>query len=746
LLFGSYKKNKKAYPFFLIKEVYTNMPKPKNPIFPKELTYINKVFSTREINGEVCYYNFTSLAFSHKIDDLASFYMYCSKLYMQGSATQSELRKVFGISKNKLKRSVNNLNTKGIGAFFCPPKIIKKRNLVMTEDVIKKAQQLLNEGKDKNYISRTLNIKKNTLEKAIRDKRLNLPSKQDITTKSQRSQEDIKATLGVGATNIIGRTIASIGGGEVAPHFEKCLDVPNGGVLTAVPALLACGLLHKIEYLRLPRGYYNLITILLSIAFMILSRIKNIEQLRYYSPGEWGKLLGIDRIPEIKTLREKIFQLKDTYKEWEVELSSLWVLGDTEISGFFYIDGHVKIYTGKQTNLPKHYVARQRLCLRSTSDYWVNGMKGQPYFKINKVVDPGLLKTLEFDIIPDLKRQVSKQQNSRYCFTIVFDREGYSFDFFYRMIEQNIACITYNKFSKEDWLKEEFIKMDVTLASGDTVEMLLLEKRFTKKLKNKKELLIREIRKLTDTGHQLSIITTNDELSATSIASYMFARWSQENYFKYMKEAFNLDSLMTYRTEPISGPVLITNPQFRELESSLKSLCGILNRKKAEFGSIILDGETIDKNETLKGDLQAEINEIQDKIEQLKKIKKETPKHILFNELPESEKFRQLDYKSQHFVDLIKMIAYRAETAMVNILKPEFSHTDNIRSFLANLYQTSVDLLPDYATNTLTVRIHNLSTKSFNGALEKICKELNETETKFPGTTLKMIFEPLNSS
>ena len=89
--------------------------------------------------------------------------------------------------------------------------------------------------------------------------------------------------------------------------FDPALDVSKGGVLLALPALLACGLLrHSGKYFRLPAGFYGLKTIFLLLAFMALARLKSIEALRYYAPGEWGKLLGLDRAPEVRTLRVKV--------------------------------------------------------------------------------------------------------------------------------------------------------------------------------------------------------------------------------------------------------------------------------------------------------------------------------------------------------------------------------------------------------------------------------------------------------
>jgi prepilin-type processing-associated H-X9-DG protein len=74
-----------------------------------------------------------------------------------------------------------------------------------------------------------------------------------------------------------------------------------------------------------------------------------------------------------------------------------------------YVDGHVRVYSGGQTKLPQHYVARQKLCLRATIDYWVNAIDGQPFFMVTKEIDPGLITVLEEEIIARLETAVPNQ-------------------------------------------------------------------------------------------------------------------------------------------------------------------------------------------------------------------------------------------------------------------------------------------------------------------------------------------------
>jgi hypothetical protein len=136
---------------------------------------------------------------------------------------------------------------------------------------------------------------------------------------------------------------------------------------------------------------------------MALARIQSLEQLRYQAPGQWGKLLGLDRIPEVRTLRAKLKVLCQDLGpalRWKAALAKEWIAQQTATELFFSCDGQVRVYHRKQTLLPRHDVARERLCLRATTDYWINAIDGQPFLYVNKEVDPGLILTLKQDPIP----------------------------------------------------------------------------------------------------------------------------------------------------------------------------------------------------------------------------------------------------------------------------------------------------------------------------------------------------------
>lgn len=553
------------------------------------------------------------------------------------------------------------------------------------------------------------------------------------------------------------RVLASIGKlGSAESKFQEAKDVPCGGVLCALPALIANGLLrHTKKYFELPKGFYGLIHIFMLLAFMALSRVKSIEQLRYNSAGEWGNLLGLDRIPEVRTLRSKIQHLSETgqVKEWSRVLSEDWMANNPESAGVLYVDGHVRIYHGSQTSLPKRYVSRERLCLRGMMDTWVNDKQGLPYFVVSTPFSAHILETLRNEIIPRLLEDVPNQPSLEelqknpllHCFTVIFDREGYSPEFLQEMKDKRIACLTYHKFPKESWPIEEFQEHIITLSYNQSVKMKLAER--GTKIGN---IWVREIRKLTETGHQVSIICTDYVSDYTVLSCQMFSRWAQENFFKYMMEHFNIDRLADYKTQAITDTKNVINPAYRSLENRIKKEAALLGKRIAEFGRNSLEEEdelnAVPEYEKKKGELKEQIDVLKKSLESLKERRKSIPKYISFFDLPPNEQFTQFSPAKKQMIDTIKMIAYRAETGMAELLKESMSKPDEARSLLRDLFAMEADLLPNESNSTLTVQLHHFTNPMSDKIIQSLMDHLNQTETLYPGTNLKIIFKMVSNN
>jgi hypothetical protein len=555
------------------------------------------------------------------------------------------------------------------------------------------------------------------------------------------------------------RLLASVGLlAEATPQFGRALDVPQGGLLFALPALVMEGLLrHARRLFRLPEGFYPLETIFLVLAFMALVRLRSLEAVRYEPPGEWGKLLGLDRIPEVRTLRAKLAHLCErpgVAGEWSGTLAREWMEAEPASAGVFYADGHVRVYHGSLTKLPRRYVARERLCLRGTTDYWVNAMDGRPFFMVSRPVDDGLVAVLRDEIVPRLLAEAPGQPTAaelaadpwRHRLTIVFDRQGYSPRFFAEMKAQRVAVITYHKFPGEDWPATEFAPCAVVLANGERVTMALAERGV--RLADK--LWVREVRRRDEDGRQVSVLATDYRNDLQRVAVAMFARWSQENFLKYMREHFWLDRLVEYGTEPLPDTTRVVNPAWRRLDSAMRKEVALLSRQQAEFGARQLSATPepaeLEAWQQRQAALTEAITARQARVEQLKTERQATPQHIEWKSLPETERFERLRADRKHLVDTVKLIAYRAETALMHVVREKLARPDDARALLREMFRTTADLVPDLEQKTLTVRIQPLPSRLQDEAVRHLAAELTATETKFPGTELRLIYEIPGSS
>jgi hypothetical protein len=569
--------------------------------------------------------------------------------------------------------------------------------------------------------------------------------------------------MGYGTTRTLERVLASCGMLTSAGlEFMAAEDVPQGGVLLALPALLTEGLLrHTRRFYQLPPGFYPLETIFLYLALLALVRCPSVEQTRYQAPGEWGKLLGLDRLPEVRTLREKIARLcaqEGQAAQWQSRLAREWMEASSgEVAepagvGLFYVDGHVRVYHGGLGPLPRQYVARQKLRLRGTVDYWVNGLGGAPFFVVTQPLHEGLIAALRQQVVPRLLTDAPPADAATLAadpqamrFTVVFDREGFSPKLFAELKAQRIGVLTYHKYPGEPWSAEEFSPRSVRLVSGEVVEGSWAERGTC--LSN--GLWMREARAREADGSQSSILSSNLRLELVQMGALMPARWSQENFLKYMREHFGLDRLIEYGTKPLPETTSVVNPAHRQVDQQLRRERARLQRLQAQFGAHGLPAEATDEQvqqfELHGGELREQIQKQTALIEQLKKERGQIPRKVQLKDLPEAERYRQLRPESKHFIDTIKMIAYRAESALAGELREHLAREDDARALLRRVFLTPANLRPDEQSKTLTVELHRLGSPLQDAAVAEMCHALTATETCFPTTDLKLIYRQVGS-
>lgn len=721
------------------------------PLRPAEGQEVNATVTIVRDESQTAYYGGGIPLFVHKSEDETGQRLAAAQMIELGLATKEDVSGVFGVDRSTLYRHQIRLREEGVEGLIRERSGPKGGHRLRGE-LLRRGQQLLNKGKSQRDTARIIGLSENAVRNAIKQGRLKAPFPKGVgrprvrggSQPGERSAEDAAGPMGMATCRGVERILARVGKLEEAvPEFESSMAVAHGGTLVALPALLELGLLDVAQkaYGSLKNGFYGLRSTFLCLALMALLRIRTPEQMQFQTPGEFGILLGLDRVPEVKTIRRKLKELAEQKKaQWySAGLAERWVKQSPEGMGLLYVDGHVRAYHGEKHKLSKTHVARRRLCMQATTDYWVNDKQAEPLFVVTGTANEKLIAAMKERILPEVRRLVGERR-----VTIVMDREGWSPKWFKELYENGFDVLTYRKGRYRKWLRKEFAVVCGKI-EGREVEYDLAEKdvRLLPGFK------VREVRRMRGDNRQTAVITTRKDLPMLEVAWRMFERWRQENFFRYMREHFALDALVDRGIEPADPERTVPNPKLTRCQKRLAKLRSRLCKLEKEYGARIFDNTeanrpTVRGFKIANGDLGQQIRDLKEKYVRLKARQRVLPRRVAVGKAFGKKPIVQLLPETKHLTDTIKMVAYRAETALVGLLGPAYARNEEEgRALVREMLRAPADIFPDEKAGLLRIRIHGLANRRSNTAVGYLCGQLNQTEIRYPGTHLQLHYEPL---
>ncbi len=542
------------------------------------------------------------------------------------------------------------------------------------------------------------------------------------------------------------RTLARIGLLEDAvPLFADAEQLPRAGVLLAVPLLVSHGLLEVFQdvYGSLGPAFYGLRTTVVTLFLCALLRIKRPEELKEHCPRELGRIIGLDRAPEVKTVRRKFSRMAAMERGRRLmdELAQRRIDQDGERVAFLYVDGHVREYHGKAP-LSKAKKAQRQVATPAATDTWVNDTNGDPLLVVTSEMNAKLTQILE-PILQEVRTLVPEGRR----ITVIFDRGGYSPKLFARLIDDGFDVMTYRKGKSRKLPHSRFQrqrrKLDGKWVSYPVcdrprvrVGQLHPKRKKSTKGQHPRYLWLREVRVLRDDGRQTSILTNRTDLQAVEVAYRMFNRWRQENFFKYMAEEFALDALVEYGVDEISAELDRPNPEWTKVDKRLRKAKADVTRLEAELGSEAASNQEATRP-TMRGfkiahaNLGKQLKQAKARVERLYKKRKAIPKRIPASDLATLKTEKKL------IADSLKMTAYQVETELLSMLQDHYARCDDEgRTLLHSIFQSSARL--EVTDGELRVTIAAQSSLHRTQALVALCEQLNTKATHFPGTALRL--------
>jgi len=529
-------------------------------------------------------------------------------------------------------------------------------------------------------------------------------------------------------------------------------QLPLAGLLLALPALEMTGLV-KVATETFPpmrKGFYGLRVVLLMGVFLALLREPRAEAATRIRPADLGRVLGLDRAPEVKTLRRKLSELAACGRGalLQAALGRHHASVRPDAMGFLYLDGHVRVYTGTR-ELPKTHIARMRIAGPATEETWVADADGDPVMVITAAPSQSLAAELA-RLLPDLRALIGPD---RTC-TVVFDRGGYSPAVFTEIIAAGFDVLTYFKGSWARSANEAFTTVDYQSPDGTAHTYDLAERLIDLPVparpatggqgaKPASTLRLRLIVRRSPGGHQTPILTNRTDLTVAQVAHRMAARWRQENYFKYAREHFALDALDSYADQPDDPTRMVPNPakaragdQVSAARAQLGAAhggiadaindAGIRARQPGSGGKATVDPAAGQALTGATSDLAA-----------AKAASRETPSHLPLGQVRPSS--RLLETERKLLTHAIRMSAYNTESALARLLRPQYARGDDeARALLREAFTLSGDL--QITGDTLHVRLDPASAPRRSNALAALCTELTDTATRYPGTDLTLAY------
>ena len=685
------------------------------------------------------------------------------------AASQAQVAEAFGVDPVTVWRWDQALTEGGV-AGLVPARKGPKRASKLTGEVVARVRELDGQGKTLAQIAAVAGVSVSSVRNALGRNPARAAARQEAQAETggelgagdelggktgALTGEDAGGALPVlpdPVTRDAERALARWGllGEAAAPVFAPGAKYPLAGLLLALPALEATGLLAcaRQVYGRLRNGFYGLDATLLALVFLALAREPRAEGATRIPPAALGRVLGLDRAPEVKTIRRKLAELAAAGKAEELimALARHHAAARPHALGFLYVDGHARAYYGTRT-MQKTHVARLKFPAPATPETWVSDMAGDPVFMVVAEPSQSLAGELK-GLLPKLRQVVGEGRRVTVC----FDRGGWSPAVFAGILDAGFDLLTYRKGPVADLPVAVFTKVTGKDDRGREHEYSLADTTIgldiTEGSRKGQQVSLRQVtrRVLARRGQhrQIHTLTSRTDLAAAEVCWRMSSRWREENYFRYARTHFALDALDSYAAAPDDPNRMVPNPakktgaaQVRAAEQAVAAAEAARDTKMLTLRSPAPGQAILLTNQVLNG-LNGPVETAHAELAEAEGAAAATPARVRLGDL--APDMMRLDTETKQITHAIRMAAYNAETTLARNLDGHYTRAeDEAYALIREALTTSGDITP--GPGTLHVRLDPLTAPRRTHALSSLCQQLNAAPTRYPGTDLVLRYE-----
>jgi transposase len=545
------------------------------------------------------------------------------------------------------------------------------------------------------------------------------------------------------------------------PVFTPAARVPLAGLLLAIPALQATGLLPCATQVfgGLRNGFYGLDTMLVEGVLRALAGEPRAEGATRIDPHALGRVLGLDRGPEVKTIRRNITALAGTGRAGELlaAMAAAHVArldqANPDLLAVFYVDGHVRAYQGGR-KVAKTHLSRLKFPAPATVETWVSDASGDPVLVV--MADPGASLAMELRrLLPDLRRAVGDHRRV----LVGFDRGGWSPALFAHMDAQGFDVLTWRKGFAENVDPTLFADTAHTDETGRTHAWRVADTTVDLPVGEHDEVFtMRQVTLLVannkngrgehgqDSTRQIHILTTRTDLPVEQVIYRMGSRWRQENYFRYARMHFDLDSHDAYATTDDDPTRMVPNPAKKKAHQQVLAARARYDRALAATDAALLDavspsqGQAVLITNTDHDRLTADLRAAESNLDTAQGAHRAVPARLRLGQVNPGQQV--LDIQTKLISHAIRMAAFNTATALARDIRVHTGYAranHEAHTLIRQALTGSGDIDP--GNGTLTVRLDPLPTQRATTAIAQLCEHLTATQTRYPGTDLTLRYE-----
>jgi len=535
-----------------------------------------------------------------------------------------------------------------------------------------------------------------------------------------------------------------LGEGAV-PVFTAGARYPLAGLLLALPALEDTGLLDaaKEVYGQLRDGFYGLTATLLTLVFLALAGEPRAEGATRVPPAALGRVLGLDRAPEVKTIRRKLGELASAGKAADLimALARRHAAARPDTLGFLYVDGHARVYYGTR-NVQKTHVARLKFPAPATMETWVTGQDGDPVFMVTAEPSDSLAGELR-RLLPDLRAIAGQGRRVTVC----FDRGGWSPALFADITAAGFDLLTWRKGPAPELPADTFTTITCADDRGRQHQYDLADTAVTLTIhdgpRKGQTVSLRQVsRRVPARGggtRQIHALTSRTDLPAGEVCWRLTSRWREENYFRYARTHFALDALDSHTATPDDPDRKVPNPAKKTAAAQVRrtEILAAAAQAQREASLAALrnpaPGQPVTITNQMINALDAPVQAAYRELEEADKAAAATPARIPLGAL--APDMMRLEAEVKQITHAIRMAAFNAETALARALDGRYARAgDEACALIREALTASGDIRP--GPGQLLIQLDPLTAPRRTQALAALCDQLNQAASRYPGTDL----------